>query len=172
MTGSVLTGPAVTAALAIDRGGPAPHLAGVKSIHATCVALDGVGILLRGPSGSGKSDLALRLIDQGARLVADDRVVLRQEGGELLAEAPPALRGLLEVRGVGPSPVPSIPSVAVTLIVDLTSSGEVERLPDAAFEILEGKPIARHRLSAFEASAPAKIRLLARLTAGIPTVEA
>ncbi|MEO3435564.1 HPr kinase/phosphatase C-terminal domain-containing protein [Inquilinus sp. CAU 1745] len=161
----------MTAALAIDRDGPAPHLAGVKSIHATCVALGGVGILLRGPSGSGKSDLALRLIDQGARLVADDRVVLREDGGELRAEAPPRLRGLLEVRGVGPITVPSVLSVAVRLIVDLAPSGEVERLPDAAFDILEGKPIARHLLSAFEASAPAKIRLLARLTADVPAVE-
>lgn len=161
----------MTAAPAIDTNRPAPHLAGVKSIHATCVALDGVGILLRGPSGSGKSDLALRLIDRGARLVADDRVVLRAEGDEVLAEAPPSLRGLLEVRGVGPVSVPSIPSIGIALIVDLAPAEEVERLPEAASEVLEGKPVARHLLSAFEASAPAKVRLLARLARDVPAVK-
>ena len=57
-------------------------------VHATCVALDGAGVLLRGPSGSGKSDLALRLIDGGARLVADDQVALSAEAGRLVARAP------------------------------------------------------------------------------------
>ena len=61
--------------------------------------------LLRGPSGCGKSDLALRLIDRGARLVADDRVVLTVEDGAVVAAAPPPLAGLLEVRGLGPLPV-------------------------------------------------------------------
>ena len=58
-------------------------------VHASCVALDGNGVLLRGPSGSGKSDLALRLIDGGAVLVADDQVALTVEGEKILASAPP-----------------------------------------------------------------------------------
>ncbi len=70
-------------------------------VHATAVAIEGEAVLLRGPSGSGKSDLALRLIDGGAQLVADDQTLLRRAGGRVLASAPPAIAGLLEVRGVG-----------------------------------------------------------------------
>ena len=77
----------------IDRGGPAPHPPHImRRIHGTCVLLSGLGVLLRGPSGSGKSDLALRLIDGGARLVADDQVELIPAEGRLLARAPEALQ--------------------------------------------------------------------------------
>ena len=72
-----------------------------QQVHGTCIAIDGAGVLLRGPSGCGKSDLALRLIDGGAVLVADDRVSLEARAGDLVASAPDALAGLLEVRGVG-----------------------------------------------------------------------
>src|SRR6185312_10220968 len=68
-------------------------------LHATTVAIDGAAVLLRGPSGSGKSDLALRLIDAGARLVADDQSELRRVGEVVVVRAPDALRGLIEVRG-------------------------------------------------------------------------
>ena len=64
-------------------------------VHATAVAIDGEAILLRGPSGSGKSDLALRLIDGGAQLVADDQTLLRREGERVLASAPPAIARLV-----------------------------------------------------------------------------
>ena len=70
-------------------------------VHATCVAIGDRAVLLCGPSGSGKSDLALRLIDGGAQLVADDQVVLRAEGGRIVARAPEALAGRMEVRGIG-----------------------------------------------------------------------
>jgi HPr Serine kinase C-terminal domain len=70
-------------------------------VHGTVVAIDGGGVLLRGPSGRGKSDLALRLIDAGARLVADDQVLLQRSGMQVLARAPAVLAGLLEIRGVG-----------------------------------------------------------------------
>ncbi|MHA1114324.1 MAG: HPr kinase/phosphorylase, partial [Alphaproteobacteria bacterium] len=75
-------------------------------VHATCVSLWGAGILLRGPSGSGKSDLALRLIDGGAVLVADDQVSLELRDGGLFASPPAATAGKLEVRGVGIVTVP------------------------------------------------------------------
>src|SRR3546814_14236208 len=72
----------------------------MQTVHATTVALDGTGVLLRGPAGSGKSDLALRLIDQGARLVADDRTALALEGGRIIARAPETIAGRTEVRGL------------------------------------------------------------------------
>ena len=85
----------------------------------TCVAVDGRGVLLRGPSGAGKSDLALRLIDRGAELVADDRVALVSSAGVLTASAPPALRGLMEVRGLGVFRLPYRTSVQLSLVADL-----------------------------------------------------
>src|SRR5262249_56480335 len=92
-------------------------------IQATCVAVDGHGLLLRGPPGSGKSDLALRLIDSGARLVADDGVELRREGLCLLARlpstAPDSVRGRIELRGLGILPAPSVTEAPLVLVIDL-----------------------------------------------------
>ena len=71
-------------------------------LHAVCVAIHGHGVLITGPSGTGKSELALGLLDRGHRLVADDAVRLRHgPDGALLAQCPARLRGLLEVRGLG-----------------------------------------------------------------------
>src|SRR3546814_17418763 len=82
-------------------------------VHATCIAIDGRGILLRGPSGSGKSDLALRLIDGGALLVADDQVILTEADGELTASAPATTAGRMEVRGIGVVDMPHLPQVGL-----------------------------------------------------------
>ena len=73
----------------------------MEQIHATCVDIEGAGVLLLGPSASGKSDLALRLMDGGARLVADDRVDLALEDGRLVASAPKDIASRIEVRGLG-----------------------------------------------------------------------
>jgi serine kinase of HPr protein (carbohydrate metabolism regulator) len=129
-------------------------------LHATAVALSGSAVLLRGPSGSGKSDLALRLIGAGARLVADDRVELRADGGRLLAEPPAALRGLLEVRGVGIVEVPWTAPVPVALVCDLVSADAVERLPEPEAETLAGIALPRVRLHAFHAGTAAAVGLL------------
>jgi HPr kinase/phosphorylase len=134
----------------------------MTQIHATCVDVDGVGVLLRGPSGSGKSDLALRLIDGGARLVADDRTDLAVEDGRLIATCPAPLAGRLEVRGVGIGPVPAVPQAVVGLVVDLVAPGAVERLPEAATCRLDGIAVPCVALAPFEASAPAKLRLAVR----------
>ncbi|MGE0425340.1 MAG: HPr kinase/phosphorylase [Reyranellaceae bacterium] len=133
-----------------------------SQIHATCVALPEGGVLLRGDSGAGKSDLALRLIDGGARLVADDRTDLMREGDLLIARAPASIAGLIEARGVGILRLPPeklAAEVAVVLIVDLVDAAIVERLPEAAREDLLGVQLKRVALAPFEASAPAKIRL-------------
>lgn len=128
-------------------------------LHATCVAVEGRGVLIQGPPASGKSDLALRLIDGGARLVADDRCDVTLKGGRLVAAPPPALAGLIEVRGLGIVRVAHLPEVKLALVVELTAADAVERLPEpAVFEAL-GVSVPLLRLSPFEASAAAKVRL-------------
>lgn len=131
-------------------------------VHGTTVELAGIGVLLRGPPGSGKSDLALRLIDSGARLVADDRTLLRREGDDLIAAAPPTIAGRLEVRGIGIVTVPSVASSVLRLVVDLVAPGAVERLPEPGFAHLLGIDLPLISLTPFEASAAAKLRLAAR----------
>ena len=109
------------------------------TVHATAVALGGRCVLLLGASGAGKSDLALRLIDHGWRLVADDHVVLAQEKGVLWASAPPQLAGLIEVRGVGIVPEPALARAPVVLALDLATLPD--RLPDPARRDLAGVAI-------------------------------
>lgn len=133
------------------------------SVHATCVASEGLGVLLRGPSGAGKSDLALRLIDGGAALVADDQVVLERRGDQVVASAPAALLGLIELRGFGPVLIPCLPEAPLGLVVDLVERRAVERLPEALRIRLCGVALPHLRLHAFDAATPAKLRLCARL---------
>ena len=127
--------------------------------HATCVETEGCGILLRGPPGSGKSDLALRLIERGALLVADDQVELRNEDGAVWASPPSELAGRMEIRGVGIVSVRHAPRARVWLVCDLVAADAVPRLPEAEREeVLPGCFVARLALYPFEASAPAKLR--------------
>ena len=135
----------------------------MQTVYGTTVAVDGDGVLLRGPSASGKSDLALRLIDAGAALVADDRTVVARENGAVVASPPAALAGKMEVRGLGIVTLPALPAAPLKLVVDLDESNSVERLPPAASTRLLGVDIPVMRLAAFEGSAPAKIRLALRL---------
>ncbi|MDG5496867.1 hypothetical protein [Niveispirillum sp. BGYR6] len=135
-------------------------------IHASCVAIDGAGLLLRGPSGCGKSDLALRLLDAGAVLVADDRVDLTHGAdAALLAAAPPALAGLLEVRGLGVLAVPHMSLAPIRLLVDLVPADQVQRLPLPRHAMLHGVRLPCLSLAPFHASAPAALRLAMRTLA-------
>jgi HPr kinase/phosphorylase len=127
-------------------------------VHGTAIAIDGDAILLRGPPGAGKSDLALRLIDGGARLVADDQTELRRTGPRLWVRAPAALAGLIEVRGIGILRVDALAEAPLVMCVDLAPSVEVERLPQRRFANLLGLEIPLIAVSAFEASAAAKLR--------------
>lgn len=133
-------------------------------LHATCIALpDGAdgwsGVLLRGAPGAGKSDLALRLIDDGARLVADDQTLIRNADGTLFARAPDTIAGKIEVRGLGIVALPYLESVALTLVCDLVAGDAVERHPGPETADIEGVGLPRLALAPFEASAPAKLRL-------------
>jgi HPr kinase/phosphorylase len=131
-------------------------------VHGSCVEIDGRGVLLRGPSGRGKSDLALRLIDGGARLVADDRVDLVEQAGVLTASAPEPIAGRLEVRGVGIVAVPAIAAAPLELVVELVQLEDIERLPQPRFSSFLGIDIPLIRLVATEASAAAKVRMAVR----------
>ncbi len=134
-------------------------------VYGTSVALGGDGILLRGPAGGGKSDLALRLIDQGGRLVADDQTELQLEGGEIWMTAPASIEGRIEVRGLGILPVPSVPTALLRLVADLVPPAEIERMPEPRVCELLGRRVPLIALAPFEASAPAKLRLALRQAA-------
>lgn len=142
-------------------------------VHASCVAVDGCGVLLLGPPGSGKSDLALRLIDEGAVLVADDQVGIRAEAGRLEAAPPAALAGRIEVRGLGILALAWRDSAPLCLAVELLTGAAPERLPAPAERRLEGVALPLVRLAPFEASAAAKVRLAVRAAAadGAPAAQ-
>lgn len=109
-----------------------------ERLHATAVALGDRCVLIRGPSGSGKSDLALRCIGLGVspavplpvRLVSDDQVIVTRQGDSLVATAPEVLFGKIEVRGVGIVSTSAATSANVVLMANLISEGSIDRLPD------------------------------------------
>ena len=136
------------------------------SIHATCVTYGDIGILLRGASGSGKSSLAFRLIEDGATLVADDRVYICRKNDTLYASCPPPLIGRLELRGLGLVRLPSIDETPVNLVCDLVGPDEVERLPARSWcEYLECR-VRKIAFAPFVPNAVAVLRLAAHHVAG------
>jgi len=140
----------------------------VESHHGTAIALAGNAVLIRGASGSGKSDLALRclalaptaLIASPTMLVADDRVEITRKGERLAIEAPATIRGKLEVRGLGIVTVPFVASAELVLVADLVAPERIERLPDPAPVVeLAGVRLPLLHISPFEAAAPVKLLL-------------
>lgn len=127
-------------------------------VHGTSVAWNGAALLLRGPPGSGKSDLALRLIEAGAGLIADDQTCLTVRKGKLYASVPPPIAGLLEIRGVGIVKVAAAPPAPLALVVDLVSYEDLERSPEPAHCAYLGVTLPRICLVPFEAAAVAKLR--------------
>lgn len=130
-----------------------------KIIHATLVILQNKGVLLKGKSGCGKSDLALRLIEnKGAILVADDAVELYTANNLIIGRAPQNLAGLLEVRGIGIVRYPYEKTSTIDLIVDLQNTREnIERMPIMVKDVILGLEINKIDLYAEENSAPDKI---------------
>lgn len=129
-----------------------------ETVHASCIAIDGKAVLISGPSGSGKSDLALRLIDRGFVLVSDDQTLLRKAGDRLVASAPATIAGKLEIRGIGIVEMPTVSDVPVALVVKLTS--EIQRLPDDSRErAILGLKLPLISVDATTASAAAKVAL-------------
>ena len=116
------------------------------------------GALIHGPSGSGKSDLALRSLSEGFSLIADDRTLLFLSCGRLFGRAPAPLAGLIEVRGVGVLANGALPFAPVCLVVRCAAGPTaIERTPERAVERLLGVDVPAIDVSAFEGSAPAKI---------------
>jgi serine kinase of HPr protein (carbohydrate metabolism regulator) len=127
-----------------------------ENLHASCVATEGRAILIAGPSGSGKSDLALRLMDRGFTLVSDDRTIVRKQGDRLVASAPATIRGKLEIRGIGIVDMETVSDVPVAMVVELTS--DIQRLPDDSRErLILGASIPLISVDAMTASAASKV---------------
>ena len=131
-------------------------------IHATCVAIAGIGVVIRGHSGAGKSDLALRLIDGGAELVSDDYCNVAVDAGRLSITPPANIAGQIEVRGYGIVKLPFCPRVTVGLVVDLKQEADIERMPERQTCVIDGVTVPCLAVFAFAASAPAKIRIVLR----------
>jgi serine kinase of HPr protein (carbohydrate metabolism regulator) len=150
---------------------PAPAK-GRALVHATAVALlDATipfggriesAVLLVGESGAGKSDVALRLIAAGAKLIADDQTALFVERGRIHADAPPNVSGSMEIRGLGILRVDRASPCPVVLVVQLDQEATVARLPEPAFydqpaSLQADVKLPLIMLNAREASTPAKI---------------
>jgi serine kinase of HPr protein (carbohydrate metabolism regulator) len=137
---------------------PGPRLS-AETLHASTVACDGRAVLITGPSGSGKSDLALRMLDRGFALVSDDQTTLKRDGDRLLASPPPNIAGKLEIRGLGIIDVDHLTDMPVALIVELTLS-EIQRVPDDSRERpILGVNLPLVTIDAMTASAPSKVAL-------------
>lgn len=129
-----------------------------ETVHASTVAREGRAILITGASGSGKSDLALRLIDRGFTLVSDDRTIVRRVGDRLVASAAPNIAGKLEIRGIGIVDMDTVDDVPVALIVELTRA--IQRLPDDSRDwAILGVGVPLITVDAMTASAAAKVAL-------------
>ncbi|MFM9851813.1 MAG: HPr kinase/phosphorylase [Sphingomonadaceae bacterium] len=125
-------------------------------LHATCVAIGDQAILIRGQSGSGKSDLALRLIDRGAVLVSDDYTAIRIKNGVLVAAAPATIKGKFEVYGLGIIECATRDNVPLAMLIDVDQP--VERMPqDGQVTMILGIALPRFAILPFEASAPIKV---------------
>lgn len=137
--------------------GPGARLS-AETVHASTVASDGRAVVITGPSGSGKSDLTLRLLDRGFVLVSDDQTIVKRDGDRLIATAPATIAGKLEIRGIGIIDMERTADVPVALLVELTN--DIQRLPDDSRERpILGVSLPLISIDAMTASAPSKVAL-------------
>ena len=127
-------------------------------LYASCVEWSGNGLLICGGSKTGKSDLCLRLLDEGAHLVADDQTIIENRSGKLFASCPERLKGLMEIRGIGIVETPFIEETEISLKLNLQTREKIDRMPLSRTEIIEGVPLPVFCTDAFEISAVLKIK--------------
>ena len=130
----------------------------LKRIHSTSVVIDDNGVLILGDSGSGKSDLALRLIDNGTTLISDDISICRKNSNNIYLYCPPEIKGLLEVREIGIITVPFVERIKLRLVVNLKSNNN-ERFPKDSFFRILGIKIPIINIEGKNSSAVAKIKV-------------
>jgi serine kinase of HPr protein (carbohydrate metabolism regulator) len=133
-----------------------------ETVHASAVAIGGRAVLIGGLSGTGKSDLALRLIDRGAVLISDDYCDVRRAEGQVRASAPATILGKIEMRGLGIVEMATEQQVPIALFVDLDRPPQ--RLPEPGeTRVLAGLAVPVLRLAGLEPSAPLKVEAALRL---------
>ena len=136
-----------------------------ETLHASCVAIDGRGVLIEGLSGTGKSDLALRLIDRGAVLVSDDYIICTRQGSMLYGAAPATIAGKIEVRGIGLIELPHLERAPLALIVTILEAPP--RFPEGVhMRRIAGIDIPQVALAGLEPSTPLKVELALKHLAG------
>lgn len=128
-------------------------------VHATAVARGDAAVLLRGEPGAGKSDLAIRLIDRGWRLISDDQTEVRLENGTLMAVAPTTIAGCIEVRGLGVKRLPKAGPLPLRLVVDLLPRANIERMPEPSQVAFYDRALPGVACDPFDASAPIKVEM-------------
>ena len=139
----------------------------MENFQGTCIAFGEEAVLFRGPSGSGKSDLALRCIEKGADLISDDQTILCRKNKKIIASAPRTIAGKLEVRGLGILDFPYREDAPLVLVLDLINEGAVARLPKIDFVDYFDIKIPNLRILSFESSAVEKVSLALRLVKGL-----
>ena len=130
----------------------------LKRIHSSSIVIDDNGVLILGDSGSGKSDLALRLIDNGATLISDDVSICKKNLNNIYLYCPPEIKGLLEVREIGIITVPFVERIKLKLVVNLKSKNN-ERFPEDIYFKILGIKIPLIHIDGKNSSAVAKIKV-------------
>jgi serine kinase of HPr protein (carbohydrate metabolism regulator) len=133
----------------------------VGIVHGSAVDIDGHGVLLRGPSGSGKSDLALRLIDRGAKLIGDDIIHIETGNGRVMLAYAPNIAGKIEVRGVGICTLDYVHAAPLRLVIEFGT--DIDRMPpEHARTAIDDYLVPLLRLNPFQTSSALKVELALR----------
>jgi serine kinase of HPr protein (carbohydrate metabolism regulator) len=132
-------------------------------VHGTSVSIDGDGILFRGPPGSGKSDLALRMINYGAQLVSDDQVCLTRRNDNIFMSSPPTIRNSIEVRGIGIVNTTAQKEAPLILVLNMSPNNAASRMPIWQLCTFLDIKVPAVEFAPFEISAHLKVKLAINL---------